>query len=86
MYEIRLTRDAHAFYKAADRALVRQLHRCFDRLRQDPYAHPDIRRLTGPLAGQWRYRVGDWRVIYQVHNEERVVTVLLIVHRSQAYR
>ena len=85
MYEIRLTRDARTFYEAADKVLAKRLNRCFDQLRQDPYAHPNIRRLKGPLAGQWRYRVGDWRVIYRVEDDQ-VVTVLLIVHRSKAYR
>ena len=85
MVEVRLTRDAQAFYEAADKVLARRLNRCFDQLQQNPYAHPNIRRLKGSLAGQWRYRVGDWRVIYRVEDEQ-VVTVLLIVHRSKAYR
>jgi mRNA interferase RelE/StbE len=85
MYEIQLTRDAQTFYEAADNVLARRLNRCFDQLRQDPYVHPNIRRLKGPLAGQWRYRVGDWRVIYRVQDDQ-VVIVLLIVHRSNAYR
>ena len=63
MVEVRLTRDAQTFYEAADKVLAKQLNRCFDQLQQNPYAHPNIRRLKGPLAGQWRYRVGDWRVI-----------------------
>ncbi|MBM3189704.1 MAG: type II toxin-antitoxin system RelE/ParE family toxin [Chloroflexi bacterium] len=86
MYEIRLTRDARASYEAADKALARQLNRCFDQLQEQPYMHPNIRRLRGPLAGQWRYRIGDWRVIYRVQEEERIVTILLIAHRSSAYR
>lgn len=85
MYEIRLTRDAQAFYETADKTLAKQLNRCFDQLRQDPYTHPNIKRLKGPLAGQWRYRIGDWRVIYRVEGKQ-VVVVLLIVHRSKAYR
>jgi mRNA interferase RelE/StbE len=86
MYDIRLTRDAQAFYQKAEQSLVNRLNRCFDQLEQNPYEHPNIRRLRGPLAGQWRYRVGDWRVVYRVDEEEKAVTVLLIVHRSRAYR
>ncbi|MCR4406835.1 MAG: type II toxin-antitoxin system RelE/ParE family toxin [Anaerolineae bacterium] len=33
-----------------------------------------------------RYRAGDWRVIYGVDEEKRIVTILLIVHRSKAYQ
>ena len=86
MHDLVLTTEAQQFYEQADLPLVRQLHRCFDQLRQNPYQHPNIKRLRGPLAGSFRYRVGDWRVIYQVDGKEHIVTILLIVHRSRAYR
>ena len=86
MYEVRLTREAHSFYRNADEALARRLNRCFDQLAQDPRGHPNARRLKGPFTGFWRYRVGDWRVVYSVDDDEMVVTVMLIAHRSEAYR
>jgi len=86
MYELVLTREAQRFYERADPPLVRRLHRCFEQLRKNPYEHPNTKRLRGPLAGYFRYRVGDWRVIYGVDEEKRIVTILLIVHRSRAYR
>ena len=86
MYELMLAREAQKFYEQADPPLVRRLHRCFDHLRQNPYEHPSIKRLRGSLSGYSRYRVGDWRVVYEVNEEERAITILLIVHRSKAYR
>jgi mRNA interferase RelE/StbE len=86
MYEVFLTREAQDFYEQADPVLVRKLNRCFRHLGEDPYRHPNIKQLKGPLAGHFRYRVGDWRVIYQVDEQEREVTVLLIAHRSKVYR
>jgi len=86
VYELVLTREAQKFYEKAEPPLVRQLHRCFEPLREAPYEHPNIRRLKGPLAGYFRYRVGDWWIIYEVDERRQVVTILLIVHRSKAYR
>jgi len=86
MYEVFLTREAQRFYEEADPALVRKLNRCFQYLRENPCDHPNIKRLKGPLTGRFRYRVGDWRVIYQVDEQKHEVTVLLIAHRSKAYR
>jgi len=60
MYEILLTKTSHRFYDDADPVLVRKLHHCFDVLRDSPHRHPNIKRLTGPLAGYLRYRMGDW--------------------------
>jgi len=39
------------------------------------------RKLRG-LEG-WRIRVGDWRVIYHIDDEERVVTVVAIRRRRE---
>lgn len=41
--------------------------------------------LTGRLAGLWRYRVGDYRIIVDLHHDVAVVLVLDISHRSEAY-
>ncbi len=41
--------------------------------------------LTGNLAGYWRYRIGDYRVIAQLHNGEMIITVVKVNHRSQVY-
>lgn len=86
MYEIRLTHDAQKSYRAAEGTLVKRLHRCFDQLRRNPHEHSNIKRLKGPLAGYWRYRVGDWRVVYRIDDDNRAVVVILVVHRSKAYR
>ena len=86
MYEIFLSKEARRVYERTSPDLVRRFNRCFQHLAQNPYEHPNIKRLKGPLSGYFRYRVGDWRIIYQVNEQERKVVVLLIVHRSQAYR
>ncbi len=85
MYELVLTREAQEFYEEADITLAERLNRCFDRLRESPYKHPNIKRLKGDLAGLLRYRVGDWRVVYEVDEAKKTVTILLIDHRSNVY-
>lgn len=86
MYELALTHEAQKFYERAEPSLVHRLNRCFERLSQNPYDHPNIKRLKGDLAGYFRYRIGNWRIIYQINETERLITVLLIVHRSRAYQ
>jgi len=41
--------------------------------------------LSGPLAGHYRYRVGDHRVIYRIDHDGCIVIVLVIAHRSGVY-
>jgi len=42
--------------------------------------------LTGSLAGYWRYRVGDYRVIAQIEDDHLIVLAVAIGHRSEIYK
>ncbi|SFZ85171.1 mRNA interferase RelE/StbE [Devosia enhydra] len=42
--------------------------------------------LVGPLAGLWRYRVRDFRIICSIEDGRLIVLVLDIGHRSEVYR
>lgn len=42
--------------------------------------------LQGQLAGYWRYRVGDYRLICQIKDDRLVILVVEIGHRKDIYR
>lgn len=42
--------------------------------------------LTGQLGDLWRYRVGDFRVVCEIRDNELVVLALMIGHRKEVYR
>ena len=85
MFEVELTPEASALYEAADGPLARKLARCFEQLERDPHRHGNIKRLSGEMAGLFRYRVGDWRVVYRIDTNANRVIVLVIAHRREAY-
>jgi mRNA interferase RelE/StbE len=66
MFEIILSPEAREFYARADRPLARKLARCFAQLEHDPRRHNNVKRLSGSLSGRFRYRIGDWRAVYQI--------------------
>ncbi|RAX50801.1 type II toxin-antitoxin system mRNA interferase toxin, RelE/StbE family [Arthrobacter sp. AQ5-05] len=43
------------------------------------------RGLTGSLAGLWRYRVGDYRIICDLSDDQLVIVALELGHRSAIY-
>ena len=43
------------------------------------------RKITGS-KNDWRLRVGDYRVIYEIDDQEQSVKVMRIRHRKDAYR
>jgi mRNA interferase RelE/StbE len=43
------------------------------------------RKLSGE-KNLWRIRVGDYRVVYSVNDRERLVDIVAVRHRKDAYR
>jgi len=80
MFEVLLSPEAQSFFAAAERPLARKLARCFAQLEREPRRHNSINRLTGKLAGHLRYRIGDWRVIYRIDDQENRILVHSIAH------
>ncbi len=44
----------------------------------------DVKKLKGRPA--WRIRVGDYRVIYEIHDRALQVIVITVGHRGDVYR
>lgn len=85
MYAVELGDQAKRFFEDSDASLQRRLDRCFDALKVDPRGRNNSKPLHGRLRGFWRYRVGDYRVIYQIDDSSRQVAVVAIIHRREAY-
>lgn len=41
--------------------------------------------LTANRSGQWRYRIGDYRLICQINDNELVILALSVGHRRAVY-
>jgi len=42
--------------------------------------------LVANLNGQWRYRIGDYRIIAEISDEKITILVLTIGHRKEIYQ
>ena len=54
-----------------------------DRLAETPHLGA---ALKGDLRGLRRLRAGDYRIVYEIRDEELVVLVVRVAHRRDAYR
>ena len=41
--------------------------------------------LRGELAGLWRYRIGDYRIICEIQDQQLVVLALAVGYRREIY-
>ncbi|MBF0457012.1 MAG: type II toxin-antitoxin system RelE/ParE family toxin [Nitrospirae bacterium] len=86
IWEIALTRPSEKVYDKFPSDIRKRFYECFKSLEQNPLYGNNIKALTGKLKGLYRYRVGDWRVIYRLNVERRVVDIIAILSRRDAYR
>ena len=49
----------------------------------DPRAHG--KGLTADKSGKWRYRIGDYRVLCEIRDEELIVLAIEIGHRREIF-
>lgn len=53
-------------------------------------AAPDPKALGGPLKGQlrefWRWRVGDYRILARIEDEQLVILVVQVDNRRDVYK
>jgi len=86
-FEVILLGQAEKFYKKAPDDLCQRLDACFEALETSPYQGSNIKLLKTAKTVRWyRYRVGDYRVVYEIDGESKRIGVLLILHRSSVYR
>ena len=86
-----MPRYAVYFKPSADRQLAklprddqRRIVTAVEALADDPRP-PGAVKITGD-GNLWRIRVGDYRIVYEIHNDRLVVLVLRVAHRKDVYR
>jgi len=52
---------------------------------KNPLSHPKVRALTGKLQGDYRLRVGDWRILFTPDKDAKMLYVFAILPRGDAY-
>jgi len=83
-YTITFAQSARKELERLSANVVSRVFPKIEALAQSPRP-PGCRKLQG-FENLWRIRIGDYRVIYQVFDEELVVDIVAVRHRSKAYR
>jgi mRNA interferase RelE/StbE len=82
-YTITVARPARRELEALDASLVHRIVSAIDGLASEPRPR-GCRKLRGE-SNLWRVRIGEYRVIYAVYDERRLVDIIAVRHRSKAY-
>lgn len=86
MYKVILHKNAVKFYRNIDDNLRTRISRAINSISQNPYYHIHIKKLHGELSHMYRYRVGDIRILYEIHEEIKTVRIKTIEARGDAFK
>ena len=85
MYKVLFTEEAEAFLLRQIPKIRRQLFGKIEALAAQPFP-PGCKRLQATCGDLYRIRSGDYRIIYQVHQNRLLVLVVRVGTRQEVYR
>ena len=83
-YRVTLAPAAARQLRNHDPQVRRRLQAALELLAIEPRP-PAATRLVGG-AGEWRVRTGNYRIIYEIKDDELLVLVLQVGHRREVYQ
>lgn len=84
MYEIWLERSSEKDLKRLEPDTFKRVIKGIKELSENPKP-AGCRKITGS-KNDWRIRIGDYRVIYEIDDKANAVKVMIVKHRREAYR
>ncbi len=83
-YQLLIRGSASKEFEALPKAIIERVRAKIKALAIDPRPERS-KKLRGSQKG-WRIRVGDYRVLYQIDDAQKIVHIGAVRHRSEAYR
>jgi mRNA interferase RelE/StbE len=85
MYNISINQSALKELGKLPKAMAKKAEKAIDALAEEPRP-VGVKKLKGADEDLYRIRVGDFRIIYSIEDEIKIVDVLKIGHRKEIYR
>ena len=83
-YRVTFARSARRELERLDSPTVTRVWSKIEALARNPRPVGCV-KLVGP-QNLWRIRIGDYRVVYSIDDAARVVDIVTVRHRKDAYR
>lgn len=84
-YSIHITSKAQKDIRKLDSKVRSRIITAILRLKTNRYPQ-QFKPISGKQIAQFRLRVGDYRILYDVYNHSKTVLILRIGHRKDIYR
>lgn len=85
-WRIEIDKDVQRSMKKLDRQVAKRIVAKLREVSQLEDPRSMGKALVGNLAGLWRYRVGDYRIVCDIEDGVLVVLVVDVEHRGKVYK
>ncbi|MCI5219427.1 MAG: type II toxin-antitoxin system RelE/ParE family toxin [Candidatus Electrothrix sp. LOE2] len=58
----------------------------YPQIKEQPFWGGNIKKLRGYSPDTWRYRIGRFRVFYLIDQKEKIIYILTVENRKDAYK
>jgi mRNA interferase RelE/StbE len=86
MYKVILHKNAAKYYRNADKKLQRRISTAVDTILGNPRYHVHIKKLEGELKDMYRYKLGNLRILYEIHEDIKTIRIKAIEARGSVYK
>jgi len=86
MYRIILHKNAAKYYRNASKKLQSRINAAVDTILENPRYHVHIKKLEGELKDMYRYRLGNIRILYEIHEDLNTIRIKAIEARGSVYK
>jgi mRNA interferase RelE/StbE len=83
-FTVVFARSARKELQSLDPPVALRVLKSIDALVSSPRP-PGARKLEGAID-LWRIRIGEWRVVYRIVDRQKLVDIVAVRHRREAYR
>lgn len=84
-FRIAISKTATKELSKLDRSVAEKIFKEIDVIASLDNPRSKGKPLTGDKAGYWRYRVGDYRIICDIVDEEIKIMIVRVRHRRNVY-
>lgn len=77
--------NAEKQFLKLDKPIQKQIQKFILKLQNLENPRERGKSLVGNLIGFWRYRVGDYRILCRIIDQELIISVVEIGHRKEIY-
>ncbi len=86
-WKIEVKPTAEKSFLKLDKKTRKRIKKALQELEQEenPLSHSNVKSLTGKLQGDYRLRVGNWRLLFTPERNKKIIYIYAIFPRGNAY-